>query len=396
MYASVMDVHAANVSLAWDYDASGAAGFALYCGISGNTYSRRIDVGNTTTFAITGLADATKYFCVAVAYDTEKVESPYSNELSFTTATSIGSPTPVPAPAPDPSTPSPVAAFTESPTSGTAPLTVAFSNATTGMVTSWSWEFGDGATSTLQNPTHVFQTPATYTVALTAVGPGGTSVLASSVVVTSSSSGPGLVAAYSFDEGAGNTVADLSGHGNVGVISDVTWSKAGHFGNALQFAGNGWVTVSDSPSLNLNTMTLEAWVYPTATMDGWIDVMMKETAVGGSYYLCANSQWGVPVGGVTITQEQMVLGLAALPREQWSHLATTYDGSYQRMYLNGVLVASRAQQGVVAPSTGPLRFGGDSVWGERFTGVIDEVRIYNRALSISEIQSDMKTAISTP
>jgi len=64
--------------------------------------------------------------------------------------------------------------------------------------------------------------------------------------------------------------------------------------------------------------------------------------------------------------------------------------------LNGVLIASRAQQGVVAPSTGPLRFGGDSVWGERFTGLIDEVRIYNRALSISEIQSDMKTAISTP
>ena len=53
-----------------------------------------------------------------------------------------------------------------------------------------------------------------------------------------------------------------------------------------------------------------------------------------------------------------------------------------------------------ARSTGcvywPARFGGDSVWGERFTGLIDEVRIYNRALSISEIQSDMKTAISTP
>ena len=86
-------------------------------------------------------------------------------------------------------------------------------------------------------PTHVFQTPATYTIALTAVGRGGTSVLASSVVVTSSSSRSGLVAAYSFDEGAGNTVADLSGHGNVGVITDVVWSNAGHFGVRLTVRG---------------------------------------------------------------------------------------------------------------------------------------------------------------
>jgi PKD repeat protein len=70
----------------------------------------------------------------------------------------------------------PVAAFTAAPTDGFAPLTVSFTDASTGgPVTSWSWTFGDGGTSTQQNPTHVYATKGTYTVALTAIGPGGSS-----------------------------------------------------------------------------------------------------------------------------------------------------------------------------------------------------------------------------
>jgi PKD repeat protein len=261
------------------------------------------------------------------------------------------------------------------------------------MVSTWSWNFGDGSTSALQNPTHVFESPLSYTVTLTAIGPGGTNVLSSPIVVTAAA-GSGLVAAYGFEEGSGTTVIDASGNGNVGLIDSVEWTTSGRFGKALQFNGNGWVTVAHSASLLLNTMTLEAWVYPTVKLDGWIDLIMKEASDGASYYLCANSQWGVPVGGVTISEEKMVLGPAALPLNEWSHLATTYDGSYQRLYFNGVLVSTQPQQGRVSASGGALRLGGDSVWGERFTGLIDEVRIYNRALSSAEIHTDMAKPIS--
>lgn len=60
----------------------------------------------------------------------------------------------------------------------------------------------------------------------------------------------------------------------------------------------------------------------------------------------------------------------------------------------GAQVASRAVSGNLVSSSGPLRIGGNAVWGEWFKGLIDEVRIYNRALSASEISSDMNTAIS--
>ena len=67
----------------------------------------------------------------------------------------------------------PTANFTASATSGPAPLTVNFSDTSAGSVTGWSWDFGDGATSTLQNPTHVYATVGSYTVTLTASGPAG-------------------------------------------------------------------------------------------------------------------------------------------------------------------------------------------------------------------------------
>jgi PKD repeat protein len=69
--------------------------------------------------------------------------------------------------------PPPVAAFSGSPTSGCAPLTVGFTDESTGDITSWSWTFGDGGTSTAQSPSHQYNSAGTYTVTLTVTGPGG-------------------------------------------------------------------------------------------------------------------------------------------------------------------------------------------------------------------------------
>jgi len=69
--------------------------------------------------------------------------------------------------------PAPVANFSGSPTSGTAPLNVNFTDLSTGSITSWSWDFGDLGTSTAQNPSHSYAAAGTYTVSLTVTGPGG-------------------------------------------------------------------------------------------------------------------------------------------------------------------------------------------------------------------------------
>ncbi len=68
----------------------------------------------------------------------------------------------------------PIADFTAAPTSGVAPLNVSFADSSQGSFTSWSWDFGDGSTSTSRNPSHTYASPGTYTVNLTVSGPGGT------------------------------------------------------------------------------------------------------------------------------------------------------------------------------------------------------------------------------
>jgi PKD repeat protein len=82
----------------------------------------------------------------------------------------------------------PVANFTGNPTSGTAPLTVAFTDASTGSPTSWSWGFGDGGTSTAQNPSHVYAV-GTYTVTLTATNAYGSDGETKTNYITASSGG---------------------------------------------------------------------------------------------------------------------------------------------------------------------------------------------------------------
>ena len=90
---------------------------------------------------------------------------------------------------------------------------------------------------------------------------------------------------------------------------------------------------------------------------------------------------------------QDVYASTGLPVNTWTHLAATWDGTTVRIYVNGVQVASKAIGQTILTTNGSLRFGGNSVWGEYFNGKIDEVRVYKRALSQSEIQADLNTAL---
>jgi hypothetical protein len=88
-----------------------------------------------------------------------------------------------------------------------------------------------------------------------------------------------------------------------------------------------------------------------------------------------------------------VTGTAAVPQNTWTHLAATHDGATLRLYVNGVQAASQAVTGTIRTSSGALSIGGNAVWGEYFRGRLDEVRVYNRALSAAEVQTDMNTPV---
>ncbi len=206
---------------------------------------------------------------------------------------------------------------------------------------------------------------------------------------------PNLVAAYGFEEPSGTQVVDASGYGNHGTISGATRVTTSQFGNVLSFNGSSnWVTVNDTASLDLTTgMTVEAWVYPTS-ISGWRTVTIKEQTGSASYWLYANDDANRPANVVNIGGSTKQLSAGSQVRTNtWTHLASTYDGSTQKLYVNGALVGSRPQTGAIALSNGALRIGGNSVWGEYFRGYIDEVRVYNRALTQTEITSDSKLAV---
>ena len=223
------------------------------------------------------------------------------------------------------------------------------------------------------------------------------------VVVTVSNTTPppatGLVAAYAFDEPLGTSVTDASGMNNTGTISGATRLAAGKNGAALTFDGvNDSVSVPDANSLDLTTaMTLEAWVKPAAQSD-WRTLILKETSGNLVYALYSSSAYG----GSGVARPSSWIDAAdvgattALAANAWNHLATTYDRTTWRLYVNGTQVASKAFTGTIPVSTGALKIGGNSIWGEWFTGQIDDVRVYNRALTAAEVTTDRDTAVGGP
>lgn len=306
----------------------------------------------------------------------------------------------------------PVASFSASSRNGSAPLAVTFTNASTGTAPlTYAWTFGDDSTSTAPSPSHTYATAGTFNVNLTVTDGNNRTAAAQpvSITVTAANANNGLVAAYNFQEATGSVVVDESGNGNHGTLSCNTAvnsacaatarTTSGKSGKALSFDGvDDWVTVNDSASLDLtNGMTLEAWVYPTATMSGWQSVITKEQpgGFGAVYYLAANSDLNQPEVAIYNTGWRKLYGGSAPSVNQWTHLAGTYDGATLRLYANGSLVSSQAQAGGIQVTNGVLRIGGNNYWGEFFRGRIDEIRIYNRALSASDIQSDMSKSVVT-
>jgi uncharacterized repeat protein (TIGR03803 family) len=206
-------------------------------------------------------------------------------------------------------------------------------------------------------------------------------------LVVSSPIDDGLVAAYSFDDG---TAVDATGNGQHGAISGAV-PVAGKYGGALAFDGvNDVVAIADTSRLRLTAgMTLEAWVRPD-TLQPWSTVVLKEAPSGLAYGLYANTDTNRPAGVASIGGlGRDAAGSSALPAGEWSHVVVTYNAAQLKLWVNGVQRGSRSIQGLIQVSNGQLMIGGNNVWGEYFDGVIDNVRVYNRALGAAAIQTNM-------
>ena len=189
-------------------------------------------------------------------------------------------------------------------------------------------------------------------------------------ITVSNQPSTGLVAAYGFNETSGSTVSDASGSGNNGTISGATRTTSGKYGSALSFDGiNDLVTISDAASLDLTTaLTLEAWVRPVVAVSGRT-VILKEAGAEEVYAIYSSEDLPRPLGAVRIGGAyKIATGASQLPLNTWSHLASTYDGATLCLYVNGTQVGSVAATGSIEVSSGMLRIGGNTIWGEYFSG----------------------------
>jgi parallel beta-helix repeat protein len=197
----------------------------------------------------------------------------------------------------------------------------------------------------------------------------------------------GPVARWKFDEGARTLAADSSQNGNNGTLrGQATWT-AGRSGAALFLTGsNSYVTVPQSSSLSSATsLTIAFWYNAQDVAD--IDERI----------LTATSSWDIKLNGanryaqITSAAGRYAAIRSPLPQGSWQHIAFTHTAGVLKAYLNGVpqsFIANTfsADTPLTAPRNG-LVIGADSSYGNFAKGALDDLVVYNRALTDSEILS---------
>ena len=206
---------------------------------------------------------------------------------------------------------------------------------------------------------------------------------------------------YPFNENGGIWAFDHSGNGLDAPVETTpdytapTWGP-GFFGHAMVFDGVGDVlNAGDDPLLDLDHYTLMAWVRYTETGQTRQEVLEKADAywmnirqgtqklrAGGFYGSCESSGWF------------FLDSTPAIPQDTWVHVASTYDGATLQIYVDGTDAGSAPVSGTLCSNANPLAIGAKhfparGITTAFFNGSIDDVRIFDFALSQAEVQAQM-------
>lgn len=213
-----------------------------------------------------------------------------------------------------------------------------------------------------------------------------------------------LVGYWSLDEGTGTLAVDGSGNGNNGTLTDMAEDDwvAGIAGTGLDFDGNNdHVEVANDASLNFGSstdFTIAAWI-KTDSYSGMPHIVNKgSVGSGGKRYVIAIYHLGGDAGKLYVNVDDNVNNLSLadtinVDDDAWHHVAATFDrDGYMRAYVDGVergTAVDISGLGDIDDASKKLAIGiqSDDLAGNPFDGLIDEVRIYNTALTASEIKA---------
>ncbi|MEY2512568.1 MAG: hypothetical protein QOE26_3331, partial [Verrucomicrobiota bacterium] len=203
---------------------------------------------------------------------------------------------------------------------------------------------------------------------------------------------PNMLAWYpaegNFNDIAGPTFENGSASGTVNFA-------AGEVNQAFSFAGTGFVTVpAGSGPLNITgtEVTMDGWVNPSSNGNA---VYFGKTQSSSNDYLLYNSGALVAIikaGGIEKTVAAFVdypanTVLYVAPVGQWTHIALTYNGALIKIYVNGTQLGQDTMTGSIDGDNAPFDIGGRSAGDLQYSGLIDEVEVFDRALQQSEIQA---------
>ncbi len=205
----------------------------------------------------------------------------------------------------------------------------------------------------------------------------------------------GLLGYWSFNGGtvAGTHVYDASGNGNRGTMTNGPTLVNGKLGQGMRFDGSDdYVAVDDGGGLTLipNYITVAFWVnFKDADNVNFPNPLTKQP-VNQAYLFVIDSDnkpiWRIDVAGSGINRDAKD-SVTTVALGTWEHWVGTSDGTISRFYRNGIEVATHSISGTLAlPGVGNLEIGGVAGGSNAFKGLMDDVRIYNRALNADEIK----------
>jgi hypothetical protein len=208
-----------------------------------------------------------------------------------------------------------------------------------------------------------------------------------------------LAGYWKFDEGSGTIAYDSSGNGNDGTFNgDPQW-VTGYFGTALEFDGSGdWLDCGSDPSLSISgAVTMTAWIKVNAQgLDHKIGGNQDNANGGYKMTVYSNNkvEFEIRTSSNSPTLNRDVAGGTILEVGEWYNVTGVYslEDGYIRTYVNGVLDRELATTSVLGASPGPFRIGCEpfTTGSYNFNGVMDEIRVYNTALTEGEILSAMQ------
>ena len=208
----------------------------------------------------------------------------------------------------------------------------------------------------------------------------------------------GLVAAWLLDDGTGTTVKDSYTNKLDGEIASGTpeWVE-GKFDGALEFKGSDMVTIPDNDLLDLTAFTIAAWIKSPATTGRWHVIAAKEARnpTGRNYGIFGHVNNGSIHYSFTSGGWKSFDAPTNVTDGAWHHVAATYERPNFKLYIDGELDAETAPDAVPESNDSSLYIGGCDIGNYWMTGVIDEVVLYDRALSPEELSELIQEGIAT-